>query len=52
MTQADGAMVRRPVSVPRINKPFCADGEAIVAIGVSDAQDLARHAFTLRLPAI
>src|ERR1700736_5413091 len=43
----DRAMVRRPLSVPCFDKTPGADGEAIVAVGITNAQHFSGHAISL-----
>ena len=47
MSDADSAMMCRPLSVPRIHKAARAIGKAIVTVGVADAQHLSWDAFAL-----
>src|SRR5664279_4294539 len=46
VTDANGAMVRRTVSVPFIDEPPGTDAETIAAVGIADFQNRSGH----RLP--
>src|ERR1700759_2577630 len=48
MSNADSTVVRRPLRVPRFHEPFGANREAVVAVGIADAQHLARDALGVR----